>query len=139
MMTDPTGLPEICRAAAASFPESGSAWTGGVGVRLTNITDSAVDQARQKLADAEEKSERASAALIEALVKTKAMIDESKKRMPDTDAADLLAKLLTEDEVKKVRQNAADYAKRLVGNFHAARDEMHARFVKAIAADENAD
>jgi SpoVK/Ycf46/Vps4 family AAA+-type ATPase len=112
---------------------------GGVGVRLTNITDSAVDQARQKLADAEEKSDRASAALIEALLKTKAMIDETKKRMPNIDAADLLAKLLTEEEVKKVRQDTADYAKRLVGNFHAARDEMQARFVKAIAADENAD
>jgi hypothetical protein len=113
--------------------------TWGVGVRLTNITESAVDQARQKLADAEEKSERASAALIEALVKTKAMIDETKKRMPDTDAADLLAKLLTEEEVKHVRQNAADYAKRLVADFSAARDEMNARFVDAIAADENAD
>jgi hypothetical protein len=106
---------------------------------VTDITEAAIHQARRKLADAEEKSERASAALIEALVKTKAMIDQSKKRMPDIDAADLLAKLLTEEEVKKVRQNTADYAKRLVGNFHAARDEMHARFVKAIAADENAD
>jgi hypothetical protein len=61
--------------------------------------------------------------------------------MPDTEAADLLAKLLTEEEIKSVRQNASDYAKRLVAhfNFNTARDEMHIRFLKAIAADQNAD
>jgi len=94
---------------------------------------------RDKLADAEQKNERASAALIEGLVTTKAMIDEINKRMPDTEAADLLAKLLTEEEIKSVRQNASDYAKRLVAHFNTARDEMHTRFLKAIAADQNAD
>jgi hypothetical protein len=108
-------------------------------LRLTNITQSAADHAREKLADAEQKNERASAALIETLGKAKAMIDEINKRLPDTEAADLLAKLLTEEEIKSVRQNASDYAKRLVAHFNAARDEMHTRFLKAIAADQNAD
>ena len=129
-------LPEICRAAAAS--EAISLEREGQPLRFTNITDAA-DQMRDKLADAEQKNERASAALIEGLVTTKAMIDEINKRMPDTEAADLLAKLLNEEEIKCVCQNASDYAKRLIAHFNAARDEMHTRFLKAIAADQNAD
>jgi DNA-binding GntR family transcriptional regulator len=66
------------------------------------------------------------------------MIDEAKKRVQDTDSAALLIKLLTDEEVRKVRQDAADYAKRLLAEFDAARDEMDARFARAIAADENA-
>jgi hypothetical protein len=95
-------------------------------------------QARQKLADAEQKNQRASAALNETLAATKAMIDEVNKRAQDTDAAALLTKLLTEEEVKKVCQDAADYTKRLLADVDAVRDEMNARFAKAIAADENA-
>jgi hypothetical protein len=66
------------------------------------------------------------------------MIDEAKKRVQDTDSAALLIKLLTDEEVRKVRQDAADYAKLLLAEFDAARDEMDARFARAIAADENA-
>jgi hypothetical protein len=40
--------------------------------------------------------------------------------------------------VRKVRHDTADYAKRLLADVNAARDEMNARFAKAIAADENA-
>jgi hypothetical protein len=108
----------------------------GVRLRVTDITQAAIHQARQKLRDTAQKNERASAALIETLVTTKAMIDEINKRMPDTEAADLLAKLLTAEEVENVRQTATDYAKRLVADFNAARGEMHARFVDAITADE---
>jgi hypothetical protein len=43
-----------------------------------------------------------------------------------------------EEEMKKVRQDAGDYAKRLLAELDAARDEMNTRFVEAIAADENA-
>jgi len=109
-------------------------------LRVANITEGAIRQARQKLADAEQENERASAALMEALTTAKAMIDEANKRTQDQDTgmAALLTKLLTEEEVKKVRQNAADYAKQLLADFDAARVEMNARFVKAIAADENA-
>jgi phytoene dehydrogenase-like protein len=95
-------------------------------------------QARQKLADAEQKNQRASAALNEALAATKAMIDDANKRVQGTDSADLLTKLLTEEEVQKVRHDTADYAKRLLADVDAARDEMNTRFAKAIAADENA-
>ena len=105
---------------------------------VTDITKAARHQARQKLAEAEQKNERASAALIETLAIVKATIDEGNKRTQDTDTSDLLVNLLTEDEVKEARQNAVDYAKRLLADLDAARDEMHARFVKAIAADENA-
>jgi len=108
-------------------------------LRASNISQSAIRQARQKLADAEQNNERASAALIEALAGTKAMIAQANQRTQDADTADLLITLLTEEEVTKVPLNAADYAKRLLADFHAARDEMNARFIKAIAADENAD
>jgi len=104
---------------------------------ITDITEAATHQARQKLAEAEQKNERASAALIEALRTAKAMIDQANKRTQDPDGFALLTELLTEDEVKKVRQDAGDYAKRLVADLDAARDEMNTRFVKAIAADEN--
>jgi predicted PhzF superfamily epimerase YddE/YHI9 len=105
---------------------------------VTYITEAAIHQARQKLAEAEQKNERASAALIEALATVKATIDEANSQTKNTDTSDLLINLLTEEEVKEARQNAADYAKRLLADLDAARDEMHARFVKAIAADENA-
>ena len=108
-------------------------------MRVANITEGAIRQARQKLADAEANNERASAALIKALAGTKAMIDQANQRTQHTDTADLLINLLTEEEVEKVRQNAADYAQRLLADFDAARDEMNARFINAIAADENAD
>jgi len=98
----------------------------------------ALQQARQKLADAKQKSEDAGAALKEALATTKAMIDAANKRADDTDTVALLTELLSEEEVKKVRQDAAGYAKRLLADFDAARDEMNARFANAIAADENA-
>jgi len=106
---------------------------------VTYITEAAKHQARQKLAEAEQKNERASTALIEALATAKTMHDEANKRTQDTDTMALLVKLLTDEEVKKVRHDAGDYAKRLLADLDAARDEMHARFAKAIAADENAD
>jgi tagatose-1,6-bisphosphate aldolase len=108
-------------------------------LRASNIIQNAIREARQKLSDAKQKNERASAALIEALSAAKAMIDTANQSMHDTDTTALLTKLLTEEEVQKVRQNGADYAKRLLADFDAARDEMNARFIKAIAADENAD
>jgi hypothetical protein len=123
--------------AVAQLERKNGRTEGGTPV-VTEITVAAIDQARQNLADAEQKNERASAALIEALAATKAMIDEANKRTRDTDTAALLVQILTEEEVKKVRQNAAGYAKRLLANFDAARGEMNARFVNAIAADENA-
>jgi hypothetical protein len=102
------------------------------------MTEAARHQARQKLAEAEQKNERASAALIEALTTAKAMIGQANKQTQDTDTVALLTELLTEEEMKKVRQDAGDYAKRLLAELDAARDEMNARFVEAIAADENA-
>src|SRR5262249_49757934 len=87
----------------------------------TSLTQSAISQARQKLADAEQNNERASAALIKALAGTKAMIDAANQRTQHTETADLLINLLTEEEVEKVRQNAADYAQRLLADFDAAR------------------
>ena len=106
---------------------------------VTDFTEGEIRQARQKLVDAEQKNERASAALIEALAATTAMIDEANKRTQDIGTAALLAKLLTDEEVKKVRHDAGDYAKRLLADLNAACDEMNARFAKAIAVDENAD
>jgi molecular chaperone GrpE (heat shock protein) len=100
--------------------------------------DVSAARARRKLADAEQENQRASAALKEALANTKAMIDEANKQAQDTDATALLAELLTEEEVQKVRHDSADFAKRLLADVDAARDEMNARFAKAIAADENA-
>ena len=110
------------------------------GAMMTDPVDAiaALQQARQKLADTVQKSEGAAAALNEALATTKAMIDEANKRADDTDTVALLTELLTEEEVKKVRQDAAGYAKRLLADFDAARDEMNARFANAIAADEDA-
>jgi predicted PhzF superfamily epimerase YddE/YHI9 len=105
---------------------------------VTDISKAARHQARQKLAEAEQKNERASAALIEALATVKATIDEAYRRTQDTDTSDLLINLLTEEEVKEARQDAAGYAKRLLADFDAARDEMNARFAKAIAADKDA-
>jgi len=130
-------LPRGC----GSLASNRISWIWGAArLRVANITEGAIRQARQKLADAEQENERASAALMEALTTAKAMIDEANKRTQDQDTgmAALLTKLLTEEEVKKVRQNAADYAKQLLADFDAARVEMNARFVKAIAADENA-
>ena len=110
------------------------------GAMMTDPVDAiaALQQARQKLADTVQKSEGAAAALNEALATTKAMIDEANKRADDTDTVALLTELLTEEEVKKVRQDAAGYAKRLLADFDAARNEMNARLANAIAADEDA-
>lgn len=51
--------------------------------RMCSI-EGALRQARQKLTDAEQKNQRASAALIEALATAKAMIDEANKRAEAT-------------------------------------------------------
>jgi hypothetical protein len=126
-MRQPVNLCRLQEAADASLQRDGDKDAVAV-----------LKQARQKLADAEQKNERASAALIEALAITKAIIDEANERTQDTDTTVLLTKLLTEEEVKKVGQDAADYAKRLRADVDAARDEMDARFARAIAADENA-
>jgi hypothetical protein len=68
------------------------------------------------------------------------MIGAANERTQDTaDTSALLVDLLTEEEAREARQNAAEYAKRLLADLDAARDEMHARFVNAIAADKKAD
>ena len=107
-------------------------------MRVTSIIESAIAQARQKLAAAEQNNERASAALIEALEAARTTMGEANKRTQDSDTSALLINLLTEEEVKQARQNTADYAKRLLADLDAARDEMNARFLNAIAADEDA-